>query len=95
MSQVARRIKYILFDVSSGEKKGSIDCSDSAADIDYSHGYIGDLTLSKDGKTLYAVDQIGFRMVIVDIPAKTLKHSVPVGRYPLGFVCLRTRKRCM
>ena len=76
--------KIYLFDVNSGEKKGSIDCSVNSAGIDYSHGYIGDLTMSKDGKTLYAVDQIGFRMLIVDIPTRTLKHSVPVGRYPFG-----------
>ena len=76
-----------MFDVHSGEKKGSIDCSYSDENIDYSHGYIGDLKLSKDGKTLYAVDQIGFRMIIVDTDSKTLKHSVPVGRYPFG-ICL-------
>ncbi len=76
-----------LFDVNSGEKKGSIDCSDHSAGMDYTHGYIGDLTLSKDGNTLYAVDQIGFRMIVVDIPTGTLKHSVPVGRYPFG-ICL-------
>ena len=79
--------KIYLFDVNSGEKKGSIDCSDSSSKIDYSHGYIGDLTLSENGKTLYAVDQIGFRMLIVDISTKTLKYSVPVGRYPFG-ICL-------
>jgi DNA-binding beta-propeller fold protein YncE len=76
-----------LFDVETGEKKGVIDCSYYDEKVDYSHGYIGDLRLSKDGKTLYAVDQIGFRMVIVDTDAKTLKHSVPVGRYPFG-ICL-------
>jgi len=55
--------KIFLFDVISGEKKGSIDCSDISVGIDYSHGYIGDLILSRDGNTLYAVDQIGFRML--------------------------------
>jgi DNA-binding beta-propeller fold protein YncE len=79
--------KIYLFDVNNGESRGSIDCSDSVAGMDYTHGYIGDLTLSKDGRTLFAVDQIGFRMVIVDIPSRTLKHSVPVGRYPFG-ICL-------
>lgn len=79
--------KIFLFDVNSGENKGSIDCSYSSDTIDYSHGYIGDLKLSKDGKTLYAVDQIGFRMVILDTKTRTLKHSVPVGRYPFG-ICL-------
>jgi len=79
--------KIFLFDVSSGESKGAIDCSDITGSTDYSHGYIGDLKLSKDGRTLYAVDQIGFRMVILDTEAKMLKHSVPVGRYPFG-ICL-------
>jgi len=79
--------KIYLFDVNSGEKKGFIDCSYSLDTIDYSHGYIGDLKLSKDGKTIYAVDQIGFRMVIADTETKTLKHSIPVGRYPFG-ICL-------
>lgn len=79
--------KIYLFDVDTGEKKGIIDCSYISEDVDYSHGYIGDLKLSKDGKTLYAVDQIGFRMLIVDTEEKILKHSVPVGRYPFG-ICL-------
>ncbi|RLD96267.1 MAG: hypothetical protein DRJ29_00015 [Bacteroidetes bacterium] len=79
--------KIFLFDVSSGEARGTIDCSDISGNTDYSHGYIGDLKLSKDGRTLYAVDQIGFRMVILDTRAKKIKHSVAVGRYPFG-ICL-------
>jgi YVTN family beta-propeller protein len=79
--------KIFLFDVNSGESKGFIDCSYSDDSVDYSHGYIGDLKLSKDGKTIYAVDQIGFRMVIADTKTSSLKHSVPVGRYPFG-ICL-------
>ncbi|MFC2090351.1 bifunctional YncE family protein/alkaline phosphatase family protein [Bacteroidota bacterium] len=76
-----------LFDVNTGDKKGAIDCSFSDDRVDYTHGYIGDLKLTEDGKTLYAVDQIGFRMIIVDTESKTLRHSVPVGRYPFG-ICL-------
>ncbi|MFZ2282499.1 MAG: bifunctional YncE family protein/alkaline phosphatase family protein [Lutibacter sp.] len=79
--------KIYLFDVKSGENKGFIDCAHKSEKADYSHGYIGDLKLSKDGKTLYAVDQIGFRMIIADTQTKTLKYSVPVGRYPFG-ICL-------
>lgn len=81
-----------LFDVSTGGKKGEIDCSFISDEADYSHGYIGDLQLSKDGKTLYAVDQIGFRMVIVDTESKALLHSVPVGRYPFG-ICLSPNEK--
>jgi YVTN family beta-propeller protein len=79
--------KVYLFDVNTGAKKDSIDCSFTAGGIDYSHGYIGDMKMSKDGKTLYAVDQIGFRMVIMNTKTRTLIHSVPVGRYPFG-ICL-------
>ena len=79
--------KIYLFDVSSGKEKGSIDCSYVSENNDYSHGYIGDLKLSKDGSTIYAVDQIGFRLVIIDAETRNLLHSVPVGRYPFG-VCL-------
>ncbi len=79
--------KIYLFDVQTGEKLGAIDCSFISDELDYTHGYIGDLKLTKDGKTLYAVDQIGFRMVIVDTETRTLKHSIPVGRYPFG-ICL-------
>ena len=79
--------QIFIFDIASGEKRDSIDCSYVSDDYDYSHGYIGDLILSKDGKRLYAVDQIGFRMVIADTETRKLIHNIPVGRYPFG-ICL-------
>lgn len=79
--------KIFIFDLNTGEKKDSINCSFVSDSLDYSHGYIGDLVLSKDGKTLYAVDQIGFRMLIANTETRKLEHNVPVGRYPFG-ICL-------
>ena len=79
--------KIYIFDVATGEKKGFIDCSYVSDSVDYSHGYIGDMVLSDDGKKLFAVDQIGFRMVIIDMESKKPVHHVPVGRYPFG-ICL-------
>jgi DNA-binding beta-propeller fold protein YncE len=79
--------KIFLFDVKTGAKKGAISCSYKSGDIDFTHGYIGDLKLSKDGKTIYAVDQIGFRMVMVNTETMSLINSVRVGRYPFG-ICL-------
>lgn len=81
-----------LFDVSNGNPEGSIDCSFINDDVDYSHGYIGDMKLSSDGKRLYAVDQIGFRMLIIDTESGKLLKSVPVGRYPFG-ICLSKDER--
>lgn len=79
--------KIFVFDLQTGEKTDSIDCSFVSDNADYSHGYIGDLVLSADGKKLYAVDQIGFRMVIINTETGLLEHNVPVGRYPFG-ICL-------
>jgi len=84
--------KIYLFELSSGEEKGFIDCASISKGRDYSHGYIGDMVLSKDGKTLYAVDQIGFRMLIIDTQTQALIHSIPVGRYPFG-ICLSSDEK--
>lgn len=79
--------KIFIFDLLNGEKKGSIDCAFKDTIADYTDGYIGDLILSSDGKKLYAVDQIGFRMIIADTETGKTLHHIPVGRYPFG-ICL-------
>lgn len=76
--------KIYLFDLETGNRIDSIDCAVKSEENDYSHGYIGDMILTKDGKKLYAVDQINFRMVIIDCVTKKMIQSVPVGRYPFG-----------
>lgn len=78
--------KIYLFAASDGAALGAIDCSYKSGVVDYSHGYIGDLVMTRDGSLIYAVDQINFRVVILDVKAKKLLHSVPVGRYPFGIV---------
>jgi len=73
-----------LFDVDTGQKLGSVDCSVSPEGLNTPWGYVGDMVLSRDGKRLYAVDQTRFRMIVIDTQARRLIHSVPVGRYPFG-----------
>ncbi|MFA7227544.1 MAG: bifunctional YncE family protein/alkaline phosphatase family protein [Melioribacteraceae bacterium] len=73
-----------LFNVATGAKIDSIDCSAVDNQNDYTHGYIGDLILSRDGNKIFAVDQINFRMVVADTKTKKIVQSVPVGRYPFG-----------
>ncbi|MCB0655958.1 MAG: hypothetical protein KDC57_07480 [Saprospiraceae bacterium] len=73
-----------LFDLATGQKLDSINCATSEATTD---GYLGDLTLSADGHYLYVVDQIGFRMLVVDVQNRQVAGEIPVGRYPFG-ICL-------
>ncbi len=85
--------KVFLFDAVTGASLGAIDCLYKDDTHDYSHGYIGDMTLSRDGKTLYAVDQINFRMVVINTQERKLIHNVPVGRYPFGITLSRDEKK--
>jgi len=76
--------KVYMFSILTGAKLDSIDCKMVDGNIDYTHGYIGDMVLSRDGSRLYAVDQVGFRMLLIDPIKKKVLYNVPVGRYPFG-----------
>lgn len=76
--------RIYIFDLKSGNKLGEISCNKSFDQTDYSDGYIGDLVLTKDGRYLYAVDQIGFRLIVIDTRQKAVVHNVRTGRYPFG-----------
>lgn len=75
--------KIILFDLKTRERIGEINCN-TTMDRPYTSSYIGDMTISSDGKKLFAVDQMNFRMLIIDTEKKAIEHSIPVGRYPFG-----------
>jgi len=85
--------KIFIFDLTNGASNGYINCEYKDVENDYSHGYIGDMVLSKDGLTLYAVDQINFRMIIIDVQSKKILHNVPVGRYPFGITLSPDNKK--
>jgi YVTN family beta-propeller protein len=76
--------KIHIFDLQTGKKLGQIDCRKSFDTTDYNDGYIGDMVMSKDGTRLYAVDQIGFRLIIADTKTKQVIKNVKTGRYPFG-----------
>jgi len=82
-----------LFDIRSGEKLGFIDCNVFSKDEDYRFGYIGDMVLNRDGSRLYAVDQMHFRLIIIDTAARRVTHNVPVGRYPFGIALSPDEKK--
>jgi YVTN family beta-propeller protein len=76
--------KIYVFDLLTGKKTGEINCNKSFDATDYNDGYIGDLVLNKDGSRLYAVDQIGFRLIVADTKTGRVIHNVKTGRYPFG-----------
>jgi len=76
--------KVFIFDIKSGKKAGEINCNISLDNQDYSDGYLGDMTMTADGSKLYVLDQIGFRIVVIDVKKKTVINNVKTGRYPFG-----------
>jgi YVTN family beta-propeller protein len=85
--------KIFMFNLNTGKAIGNINCAFIDQEHDYSDGYIGDMVLSNDGLTLYAVDQINFRMIIIDTRNKKILHNVPVGRYPFGITLSPDNKK--
>lgn len=78
--------KIYLFSVDSGAKLDSIDCSVSETGQKTPDGYIGDMKLTKDGRYLYAVDQMLFRLIVIDTRQNKIIGSAKTGRYPFGIV---------
>jgi len=85
--------KIFVFDLSTGARVDSIDCAVKIGENDYTHGYLGDMVLSRDGNKIYIVDQINFRVVIVDTRTKQMLYNVPVGRYPFGIALSPDEKK--
>ncbi len=52
--------------------------------LNFTDSFVGDIRLSDDEKRLFILDQFNFRLVIMDIEANRILHSIPVGRFPLG-----------
>jgi len=84
--------RVYIFDIATGTGKGTIDCGSKNKKADYSHGYIGDMSMSSDGRFLYAVDQIGFRLITIDVQKKEVISNIRVGRYPFGIALSKDEK---
>jgi len=78
--------KIYLFSIETGAKLDSIDCSVAENNKKTPDGYIGDMKLSKDGRYLYAVDQMLFRLIIIDTRLKKIIAGIKTGRYPYGVI---------
>lgn len=83
----------LVFDLKTGNKIDSIDCSVSEDGSRYPDGYIGDMTITRDGNHIFAVDQTNFRVIIADTRKMEVIKSVPVGRYPFGIALTPDEKK--
>ncbi len=84
--------KIFIFRISDGKKIGAIDCSFDPHGRDFSTGYIGDMVMNKAATRLYAVDQINFRIIVVDLVKRKVIGNVETGRYPFGIALSQDEK---
>ncbi len=71
-------------DARSGAKLRTINLNVPFGGRAWKDGYIGDIRLSPDGRTLYALDQANFRLVAADVATGTVTSVLRTGRYPFG-----------
>jgi YVTN family beta-propeller protein len=76
--------KIIIFDLAAGIRAAEIDANGVFGGRRYEDSYIGDLGLSRDGETIYALDQANFRLLIAETGARRIVGTVGLGRYPFG-----------
>ena len=79
--------KIFIFDLATEQPLGVIDCNTIIDGTKFTSSYIGDMVMDRRGNRLFAVDQLNFRLLIIDAEKQQILQSVPVGRYPFG-VCL-------
>ena len=78
--------KIYLFSIETGAKLDSVSCATDENGQPTPNGYIGDIKLSKDGRYLYAVDQMLFRLIVIDTQKKKMIATTKTGRYPFGII---------
>lgn len=72
----------MIFEVASGIRLGEVELNGKLGATVYEGSYIVDLKVSEDGRFLYCADVTNFRIVIIDLAARRVVSSIPVGRYP-------------
>jgi DNA-binding beta-propeller fold protein YncE len=76
--------KIYAFNANTGNKVKEISLLSKQEGFNYNDGYIGDMILTRDGKKIFAVDQIGYRVVEIALPSGQIVDQWHTGRYPFG-----------
>jgi YVTN family beta-propeller protein len=72
---------------------GEVSLDGSLAGQAYSGSFAATLAVSEDGRTIYAIDQGNWRVVIVDATKMESIASIPTGAYPFGLALSPDGKR--
>ncbi len=76
--------KVRAYKTSDWHAAGEVPLDGPVAGQEFSGSFAGTLVVSADGKTIYALDQGNWRVVIIDAGRLERIASVPTGAYPFG-----------
>jgi YVTN family beta-propeller protein len=76
--------KIRAYHVSDWKPAGELSLDGPTGDKDYSGSFAATLVLSADGKTIYALDQGNWRVVVIDTASMQRVASIETGTYPFG-----------
>jgi len=77
----------MVWDYERRERLRTIDLNIDFEGRKWRDSYLGDMTLTPDGKHLYVVDQMNFRVICLDTSSMEVIDVISVGRYPFGISC--------
>ncbi len=72
--------RILILDAEQGKVTGAIRLDGKG----YRDSFPGDFKMAPDGKTLVVLDQFNNRLVLIDLPRRTVRASVRVGRNPFA-----------
>jgi YVTN family beta-propeller protein len=76
--------KVGLYETTEWKQTGQIPLDATVGGTSYTQSFAASVVISADGKTLYALDQGNWRIVVLDVDTRTVIASAPTGRYPFG-----------
>lgn len=76
--------KVAIYTTADWKQTGQIVLDAKVGTTDFTGTFAATVTLSADGKTLFALDQGNWRVAVVDTATKSVIASIPTGRYPFG-----------
>jgi DNA-binding beta-propeller fold protein YncE len=72
--------QILRLDLASGAIVAALDIDGNGSE----DSFVGDFVLTRDGRTIVAVDQFNFRLVSIDVQSGQVRQSVRVGRHPFA-----------
>ncbi len=84
MSQLATPARFVPTAQADWKAAGEVSLDGAIAGQDFSGSFAATLIVSADGKTLYALDQGNWRIVIIDAATMQRIASIATGNYPFG-----------